>query len=208
MSLPTPPNNPVKMDGGAIINPIDVIIGSINSSPYFIGLMMLCLNLGGRFIALEVTKAQEQFLQNPWVRRSLIFAMIFMGTRNVLVAFWMTLVIVLFLGYLFNENSSLCIYKAGLPGSTCNKKETEGLAVRPAELTPIAPPQGLTQEEQEIFRKLQEKAARTQPQDIPPGPAIDVKLSPTDAKKEEEFTQTYLENIQLLKGEGFKVGRF
>lgn len=208
MSLPTPTNSPVKMEGGGIINPLDVIIGSINSNPYFIGLMMLCLNLGGRFIALEVTKAQEQFLQNPWVRRSLIFAMIFMGTRNILVAFWMTLVIVLFLGYLFNENSSLCIYKAGLPGSSC-KKDTEGLAIQPAQVTAVAPPQGLTQEEQEIFRKLQEKAARSQPQDVPPGPSIEAKFSPSDQKKEEEFTQTYLENIQLLKGgEGFKVGRF
>ena len=197
------------MEGGGIINPLDVIIGSINSNPYFIGLMMLCLNLGGRFIALEVTKAQEQFLQNPWVRRSLIFAMIFMGTRNILVAFWMTLVIVLFLGYLFNENSSLCIYKAGLPGSTCNKNTAEGLAIRPAEVTPVVPSPGLTQEEQEIFRKLQEKAARSQPQDVPPGPAIEAKFSSSDEKKEEEFTQTYLENIQLLKGgEGFKVGRF
>jgi hypothetical protein len=207
MSLPTPPNNSVKMDGGAIVNPLDVIIGSINSSPYFIGLMMLCLNLGGRFIALEVTKAQEQFLQNPWVRRSLIFAMIFMGTRNVLVAFWMTLVIVLFIGYLFNENSSLCIYKAGAPGSTCNTKETEGLAIRPAEVNASSPPPGLTPEEQDIFKKLQEKMLRSQPQDVPPPPAL--KSDVSDQKKEEEFTQTYLENIQLLKGgEGFRVGRF
>ncbi len=207
MSLPTPTNNSVKMEGGGIVNPLDVIIGSINSNPYFIGLMMLCLNLGGRFIALEVTKAQEQFLQNPWVRRSLIFAMIFMGTRNILVAFWMTLVIVLFIGYLFNENSSLCIYKAGAPGSSCKTKNTEGLAIKPAEVNATAPPSGLTPEELDIFKKLQEKALRSQPQDVPPPPAIQAEAS--DQKKEEEFTQTYLENIQLLKGgEGFRVGRF
>lgn len=194
------------MEGGSIINPLDIIVGSINSNPYFIGLMMLCLNLGGRFIALEVTKSQEIFLQNPWVRRSLIFAMIFMGTRNILVALWMTLVVVLFIGYLFNENSSLCIYKAGVPGSTCNKKEAEGLAIRPVD---TSLPPGLTPEEEELFKKLQEKAQRSQPQDIPPPPAIVAKEGMANKKKEDTFTETYLENIQLLKGnEGFRIGRF
>lgn len=129
------------------MSPFDAIILGLNSNPYFIGLMMLLLNLGGRFIAMEVTKGQEQFFQNPWVRRLLIFTVLFVGTRNVMVAFWMTLAIVLLIGYLFNENSSLCLFNLGQPGSSCaedKKKEGNGQI-------------GFTFEEQEIYRRLTEK---------------------------------------------------
>ena len=45
----------------AVVNPLDVLMTSINTNPYFIGLMMLLLNLGGRFLALEISKDQELF---------------------------------------------------------------------------------------------------------------------------------------------------
>lgn len=89
------------------MSPLDGFLQIFNNNPYFIGLMMLILNLGGRFISLEVTKKQEQFLQHPWVRRVLIFTVLFVATRNIWVAFWATLTFVLFLGYLFNEKFRL-----------------------------------------------------------------------------------------------------
>jgi hypothetical protein len=68
------------------ISPLDTFLQIFNTNPYFIGIMMLILNLGGRFISLEVTKKQEQFLQHPWVRRILIFTVLFVATRNIWVA--------------------------------------------------------------------------------------------------------------------------
>jgi hypothetical protein len=113
--------------------------------------MMLILNLGGRFISLEVTKKQEQFLQHPWVRRVLIFTVLFVATRNIWVAFWATLTFVLFLGYLFNENSALCLFGTeGRAGSTCS----EG--------GPAAPGEEMTPEEKEILQRLSAKAQRYQ----------------------------------------------
>jgi hypothetical protein len=132
------------------IAPIDSILAVFNSNPYFIGLMMLILNLGGRFLALEVTKEQEKFFQHPLIRRILIFVVLFVATRNVWVAFWSTVVIVLFLGYLLNENSALCLFKSdyAIGGASCSKSAGPG-----------AMP-GLTPEEQEILRRLKEKEAR------------------------------------------------
>ena len=69
--------------------------------------MMLLLNLGGRFIGMEVSKEQEKFFQQPWIRRALIFTVLFVATRNVFVAFIMTIVVLLVLSFLFNENSDL-----------------------------------------------------------------------------------------------------
>ena len=145
---------PAALSGQAMgvimpINPIDGILHVFNNNPYFIGIMMLVLNLGGRFISLEVTKKQEQFLQLPWVRRLLIFTVLFVATRNLWVAFWTTVVVVLLLGYLFNENSALCLFgDGGMSGSTCSEGPKPG-----EEMTP---------EEKEILHRLSAKAQRYQ----------------------------------------------
>ena len=141
-------------------SPIDIFFAGINTNPYFIGTMMLLLNLGGRFISLEMSKGQEAFFADPWVRRLLIFTILFVGTRNFVVAFIMWFVIILCIGYLFNENSSLCIFKFGIPGSTCTSKENfEAPSMPSAPSMPLAPAtQGnLTKEETSILNQLQAK---------------------------------------------------
>lgn len=149
MSLPAALSGQV-MTSFVAVSPLDTFLQIFNTNPYFIGLMMLILNLGGRFISLEVTKKQEQFLQLPWVRRVLIFTVLFVATRSIWVAFWATVVVVLFLGYLFNENSSLCLFgQGGAGGSKCS----DGAPKPGEEMTP---------EEKEILQRLSAKAQRYQ----------------------------------------------
>ncbi len=136
MSLPT--MAPV------VINPIEQVFLALNTNPYFIGLMMLLLNLGGRFIGMEISKEQEKVFVNPWVRRALIFTVLFVATRNVFVALIMTIFVLLFLSFLFNENSDLYLW---------------GPVKKPT-VDSQAPVQGMTPEETEIFRRLNEKYQR------------------------------------------------
>ena len=179
MSLPAAMSAPVALQSAGVLNPLDGLLQIFNNNPYFIGLMMIILNLGGRFISLEVTKQQEQFLQLPWVRRLLIFTVLFVATRNLWVAFWMTLIVVLFLGYLFNENSAMCLFgNGGGEGSTCSdparKKEGE-----------------MTPEEREILQRLSAKAQRYQMAD-----------SKGEDKKEDDVAleDIYFANLKLLSG--------
>lgn len=140
---------PVAMSAGQALalSPFEGFFHIFNTNPYFIGIMMLLLNLGGRFIGLEITKKQELFLQHPWVRRVLIFTVLFMGTRSIVVSFWATVAVVLLLGYLFNENSSLCIFgNGGAKGSTCAEGSSPG--------------EGMSPEEKEILHRLSSKAQR------------------------------------------------
>jgi len=127
---------------GAVSNPLDIVMASVNSNPYFIGIMMLLLNLGGRFLALEISKEQEKFLSHPVVRRFFLFAVLFMGTRNLIISVGLTIIVIILLGYLFNENSELCLW------NTCINKpqvvKQEGFV-------------GLTPEEGMILKRLQEK---------------------------------------------------
>lgn len=154
------------------LSPFDSILQIFNTNPYFIGITMLLMNLGGRFLTLEVSKKQEQFLQHPWIRRTLIFIVIFMGTRSIWVAFWTTLVVILCMGYLFNENSSLCIFgQGGANGSTCSSEQKY-------EMTP---------EEKEILMRLTAKSQRVQ--------ASENKTS----KEDTSHTDVYTANMTLLR---------
>ena len=81
---------------------------------------MLLLNLGGRFLSLELTKKQEAFLQAPWIRPLLFFTVIFIATRNLVVAFWVTILFFFVIWVVANENSPYCM----IP-SWCDSKHKE-----------------------------------------------------------------------------------
>ena len=131
-------------------NPIELTITSLNSNPYFIGSMMLLLNLGGRHLATGLTPEQDKFFQNDWFRRSLLFVVFFVATRNIISSFFMTVVFVLLIGYLFNDESELYIFNPNI----AKKKKKE-----PEKQIPNAA--GLTPEENEIHKRLTEKIQRT-----------------------------------------------
>jgi hypothetical protein len=182
-----------KQTAGAFVpvpSPFDSFIMSINANPYFVGFMMLMLNLGGRFISLELTRSQEQFLQNVWVRRILIFIVLFMGTRNVLVAFWMWLGVVFLLGYVLNENSSMCIFGSGLPGSKCAAGTAENF---------VSP---LTPEESEILTKLQMKAQKGSqplPNSVSPFQDKNQEAAEKNDAEETDHVDNYLQNMESLR---------
>jgi len=159
-----------------MINPIEVFFNSINTSPYFIGIMMLLLNLGGRFLGMEISKGQEKFFQHSWIRKFFIFTVLFIATRNVLVALFLTIIVLLLLTYLFNENSDL--YLGGK-----SKSEEKG---DPQEKQQP----GLSVEEVEILRRLTEKQARYA--------VATEKKSSTDDKKDASLEQIYFENVNVL----------
>jgi hypothetical protein len=98
--------NPAPAQTGGALDAILASIHEINMNPYILGFAYILLNLGGRFMVMSVTPAQEAFLQNIVFRPLLLFAIMFIGTRNMVVAFWMTLVILLILHYFLNEDST------------------------------------------------------------------------------------------------------
>ena len=124
------------------MNPIEGFFATLNTNTYFIGMMMLLLNLGGRHLATSLTVEQDKFLQNPWFRRILLFVVVFVATRNVFTAFWLSISIIVLLAYLTNESSRLYIFG------------------QPTAAPVAAAPEGLNAEENEIFKKLQEKSKR------------------------------------------------
>lgn len=154
-------------------NPIESTITSFNSNPYFIGSMMLLLNLGGRHLATGLTPDQDKFFQNDWFRKILIFVVFFIGTRNIISSLFMSIIFILVVYYLLNDKSSLYLFKPSLP----KKEEVKKEEVKTA---PIYT--GLTPEESEIHRRLTDKIERTRKEEeekIPIGQNIQTQITNT-----------------------------
>jgi hypothetical protein len=74
-------------------------------------------------------KTAETYLKYTFSRQILVFAMAWMGTRDIYIAGALTAIFIIIFDFLFNENSSLCI----LPNDF--KEYYENVAQENAEIT-------------------------------------------------------------------------
>jgi hypothetical protein len=71
--------------------------------------MMLVLNIGSKYITLEFSDSQEQYIRNSLGREILIFAICFIATKDIFITLILTAVFVVLADHLFNETSSYCM---------------------------------------------------------------------------------------------------
>jgi hypothetical protein len=136
---------------------------------------MIIMNLGGRHLAPSLTAEQDKFFQNQWVRRGMLFVVIFVATRNIFTAFWLSIGLIIIIGYLLNEHSSLYLFGEPIP-----------MPATPS----VAPITGLTPEEQDIYKRLHDKVNRAK------------ENTETEEKKmslEQQLTSWYKENMGVLR---------
>ena len=84
-------------------------LSHLNNSKFFAGLVMIMLNIGSKYITIELSKSQEEYLRNSIGRQMLIFAISWMGSRDILIALALTAIFNVLANHLFNEESKLCI---------------------------------------------------------------------------------------------------
>ena len=82
---------------------------SLNSNKFFAGIIMLILNLGSKFITVKFSASQEAYLRNSVGRQLLIFAIAWIGTKDIYYSLAITAIFVVLADYLFNEDSNWCI---------------------------------------------------------------------------------------------------
>ena len=82
---------------------------SLNNSKFFAGFVMIIMNIGSKYVTIELSKNQEQYLKNNIGRQFLIFAISWMGSRDILTALALTAIFTILADHLFNEQSKLCI---------------------------------------------------------------------------------------------------
>jgi hypothetical protein len=81
----------------------------LNNSKFFAGVIMILLNIGSKFITIQFSKSTEEYMKYTLSKQILIFAMAWMGTRDIYNALALTAIFTILSEYLFNEESNMCI---------------------------------------------------------------------------------------------------
>lgn len=80
----------------------------LNNSKLFAGVMIIILNISSKFVNIKLSKSMEAYLKYTFSKQILIFAIAWMGTRDIYIALVMTLIFTIFMDYLLNEDSPYC----------------------------------------------------------------------------------------------------
>ncbi len=80
----------------------------VNNSKIFAGLMIIILNVASKFVNFKFSKSIEMYLKHTFSKQVLVFAIAWMGTRDIYIALLITVIFIIFMDYIFNEDSMFC----------------------------------------------------------------------------------------------------
>jgi hypothetical protein len=66
------------------------MIDYLNNDKFFLGMMLMILNIGSRYLVDEFSANPEEYTQNLILRRLAVFAVCFVGTRDVVTSLLLT----------------------------------------------------------------------------------------------------------------------
>ena len=84
-------------------------IQALNNSKIFAGLMIITLNIVSKFVNIKLSKTMESYLKYTFSKQILVFAIAWMGTRDIYIALFITIVFVICMEYLFHEDSQFYV---------------------------------------------------------------------------------------------------
>lgn len=85
------------------------ILQTINNHPASLAIAVILSNIGGRYVDMKFSPAQEHMLRRGLGRELLLFAVVFITTRDIIIALITTIIFFVLANYIFNEKSSLCV---------------------------------------------------------------------------------------------------
>lgn len=97
----------------------------INENKYIIGLTMIMLNIGARFIIDELDDDLRKIISNTIVRRIVIFCSFFMATKDLFTAVVLTIIFVILINEVFAKELEELEEGDEKKGGSYNKNELE-----------------------------------------------------------------------------------
>jgi hypothetical protein len=98
-------------------------IHTLNNSKFFAGILMILMNLGSKYISLELSDTQDEFFSNIIIRRIMIFTVVFIATKDIITSFIITTCFVILVSGLFNEQSKYCLIRNNSPKTKIISRE-------------------------------------------------------------------------------------
>lgn len=93
---------------------------AINNNTYLSGILFLLLNIGSKFVTIELSPTQQAFFRNSIIRQLLIFSIVWVGTKDLVVSLVLTGTFIILTRFILNENSQFCI----IPDSLIQRIDT------------------------------------------------------------------------------------
>ena len=97
----------------------------INENKYIIGLTMIMLNIGARFIIDELDDDLRKIVSQSFVRRFFIFCSFFMATKDIFIALILTIVFVIIINEFLGKEEEEGEDKDDKKGASYNKQELD-----------------------------------------------------------------------------------
>jgi len=109
-----------------LIDSVKDSFSCVNENKYIIGLTMIMLNIGARFIIDELDDDLRKIISNTIVRRVVIFCSFFMATKDLFTAIVLTIIFVIMINEVFaKELDELEEDSEEEKGGSFNKNELE-----------------------------------------------------------------------------------
>jgi hypothetical protein len=87
-------------------------VSELNNSAVFAGLVMLIMNVGSRYVQINLSESTEEYLKHILKKEILVFAIAWMGTKNIYYSLIITTCFTLLADYFTNEESEYCMLPA------------------------------------------------------------------------------------------------
>lgn len=100
-------------------------LNALGTSPFFIGVSVLLVNVGSRFITHELSADDEEYQQNILLRRIAVFAACFMATRDIMTSIFLTAAFVVLAGGVFRGKGPFS--REGMANKEKDIRVTSGL---------------------------------------------------------------------------------
>ena len=81
----------------------------LNGSKIFAGIMIIVLQISSRFVTIRLSKTMESYLKYTFSKQILIFAIAWMGTRDIYIALIIAVIFSFISDVLCNEESQYCM---------------------------------------------------------------------------------------------------
>lgn len=91
---------------------METVLLYLNNNKIFTGCAMMVMNIGGRYLNMDLPHSLDNLFQNVWLRRLVIFCVAFIGTHDIKISILITLLFILVFTVLLNEKSKACILPA------------------------------------------------------------------------------------------------
>ena len=85
------------------------LINSMNTSRFFAGVIMMLMNIGGKYISNDISESASRLFSTTFFRRIFVFCVAFVATRDILTSVIIVLLFIITFNYILNEKSNFCV---------------------------------------------------------------------------------------------------